>query len=358
MTGIRGRKAEHIDICLKERVSPDSCYWDDIKLIHNAMPEIDMDDIDMTADVLGKRLEFPLVVTAITGGFPGAEKINENIAIACAELGIGMGVGSERAGVTGVDPDSYSVIKDYDVPLVIGNIGAPQLVPQKSKDMFTSEMVGQAKDLIDADFVAVHLNFLQEVIQPEGDRNGRGVRDAIRALAKEYPVIVKETGAGIDSFTAERLRGIGVRGIDIAGMGGTSFAAVEMYRASAIGDDVQTEMGNTFFDWGIPAPVSLLEAKAGKLPLIASGGVLDGTHIAAAIAMGAAAGGCAHAVLREATVSAEAVKKKLSLFREELKVAMMLTGSASIKDLAKARYVILGETREWLEGMKWTLKNI
>ena len=135
-------------------------------------------------------------------------------------------------------------------------------------------------------------------------------------------------------------------------------AAVEMYRASAIGDDVQTEMGNTFFDWGIPAPVSLQEAKCSKLPLIASGGILDGTHVASAIAMGAAAAGCAHAVLREATESAEAVKKKLSLFKEELKVAMMLTGSANIKDLAKARYIVLGETRDWMEGMRWTQNSI
>lgn len=358
MTGIRGRKSEHIDICLKERVAPDSCYWDDVRLMHNAMPEIDMDEIDTSATVLGKRLAFPLVVTAITGGFSGAKKINENIAKACSELGIGMGIGSERAGVTGVDPDSYSIIKDYDVPLVIGNIGAPQLVKQKSRDMFTSEMVGQAKDLVDADYVAVHLNFLQEVIQPEGDRNGKGIRDRIRDLAREYPLIVKETGAGIDAFTAERLKGIGIHGIDIAGMGGTSFAAVEMYRASSIGDELQTEMGNTFFDWGIPAPVSLQEAKCSKLPLIASGGILDGTHAAAAIAMGAAAAGCARAVLREATESAEAVKNKLSLFAEELRVAMMLTGSSDIKQLAKARYVVLGETRDWMEGMRWTQNSI
>ena len=164
MTGepIRSRKADHIKICVEERIAPDHCYWDDVRLVHNAMPEIDMDEIDMSAEVLGRKLEFPFIVTAITGGFSGAKKINANIAKACSELGIGMGVGSERAGVTGVDPESYSVIKDYDVPLVIGNVGAPQLVKQKSKDMFSAEMVGQAKELIDADYVAIHLNFLQE----------------------------------------------------------------------------------------------------------------------------------------------------------------------------------------------------
>ncbi len=351
------RKAEHIEICLKERIAPDHCYWDDVRLVHNALPEIDMDDIDLQADVLGRKLAFPFIVTAITGGFPGAEKINRNLAEACADLQIGLGVGSERAGVTGVSPESYRVIRDYDVPLVIGNIGAPQLVPQKSKDRFTPEMVGQAKELIDADFIAIHLNFLQEVIQPEGDTNGAGVRDAIRELARQYPLIVKETGAGLSRGVAERLKGIGVEALDVAGVGGTSFAAVEMYRAAKADDDVHAEMGNTFYDWGLPAPVSLVEARCG-LPLIASGGILDGTHVAAALAMGATAAGAAHAVLREATESAEAVKKKLTLIRDELRAAMMLTGSADIKQLSKTRYAVLGETRDWLEGLQWTQKNI
>lgn len=349
---IRSRKADHINICLNERIAPDHCYWDDIRLMHNALPEIDMDDIDTSSVVLGMKLDFPLIITAITGGFPEAKRINTNIAEACAELRIGMGVGSERAGVTGVDPESYSVIKDYDVPLVIGNVGAPQLVKQHSKDIFSDDMVGQAKDLIDADYVAIHLNFLQEVIQPEGDCNGAGVRDRIRDLAVKYPIIVKETGAGIDRSTAQRLGGIGIRAIDVAGMGGTSFSAVEMYRAEQAEDDIHTEMGTTFFEWGIPAPVALQEAKVSKLPLIASGGMLDGTHIASAISMGACAGGMARAILREATESAEAVKNKLKLIKEELRVAMMLTGSPDINALSKARHIILGDTADWMRAIR------
>lgn len=355
---IRSRKADHIEICLKENVSQDHCYWNDVHLMHDAMPEIDMEDVDTSTYVLGTRLSFPFIVTAITGGFSGAKKINANIAEACAELGVGMGVGSERAGVAGVEPESYSVVKDYDVPLVIGNVGAPQLVPQRSKDRITEEMVGRAFELVGADFVAVHLNYLQEVIQPEGDTNARGVRDAIRDLARDYPLIVKETGAGIDSFTAERLRGIGVRGIDVEGMGGTSFSAVEMYRAAAIGDEMHEEMGNTFFSWGIPAPVSLVECRCAKLPLIASGGILNGVHAAAAIAMGAQAAGAAHLFLREASESAEAVRRKLILIREELRAAMMLTGSANIQQLSEARYAVLGETKDWMEGLSWTQRNI
>lgn len=357
MTPIKERKADHIEICLNERTAPGYCYWDDIRFIHNALPEADADGIDMTAEVMGRKLEFPLIVTAITGGFSGAKKINGNIAEACSELGIGMGVGSERAGVKGVDPDSYSIIKDYDLPLVIGNVGAPQLIKQKSKDRFSLEDIGRAKDLIDADFVAIHLNFLQEIIQPEGDTNGKGCYDAIRDVAKEYPTIVKETGAGISADVAARLKGTGIRGMDIAGMGGTSFSAVELYRAIKMGDKIRSGMGETFFDWGIPAPVSLLDARNG-LPLISSGGILNGIHVAASVAMGACCAGVANSVLKEATESADAVKAKLTLIREELRAAMMLTGSANVKQLSKARYAILGETRDWLEGLQWTQKNI
>ena len=141
---IKDRKADHIRICKEERVAPGYCYWDDIRLVHNSLPELDADDIDMSCNLFGKDLEFPLIVTAITGGFPGAKKINANIAKACAELGIGMGVGSERAGVMGVSENSYSVIKDYDVPLVIGNLGAVQLVPQKSGKMYDEDMIERA----------------------------------------------------------------------------------------------------------------------------------------------------------------------------------------------------------------------
>ncbi len=348
---IRNRKADHINICKNERIAPGYCYWDDVRLFHNALPEIGMDDIDTTCWLFGKKLDFPLIVTAITGGFPGATEINANIAEACAELGIGMGIGSERAGVTDVCPESYSVIKDYDVPLVIGNVGAPQLVEQRSGKRFTHEMVGQAKDLIDADVVAIHLNFLQEVVQPEGDTNGAGVRDAIRSLAREYPIMVKETGAGISKDVADRLKGIGILGLDVAGMGGTSFSAVELYRAMEAQDDIRTNMGETFFDWGIPTPVSVVDTKGCGLPIIASGGILDGTHVAAAISLGATCGGVANAILREATESAEAVKNKLMIIREELRAAMLLTGSKDLKALSKTRHVILGETRQWIDAL-------
>ncbi len=348
---IRNRKAEHIKICVEERTAPGYCYWDDVRFFHNALPEIDAGDIDTSCILFGKKLEFPLIVTAITGGFEGAVKINSNIAEACSELGIGMGVGSERAGVSGVCPESYSVIKDFDIPLVIGNIGAPQLIDQKNEKASGAGTVRKAMDLIDADVMAVHLNYLQEVVQPEGDTRAKGCRDAIRSLAREFPIIVKETGAGISRETAERLKGIGILGIDIAGMGGTSFSAVELHRAMAAGDGIRTQMGETFLDWGIPSPVSLAECRSCGLPLIASGGILDGIHVAASIALGASCAGVANAVLREACESADAVINKLTVIREELKAAMLLTGSPDLKSLSGSRHVILGESRKWLESI-------
>ena len=149
LTQITNRKADHIRICKDERIAPGYCYWDDIRFVHNALPEINADDIDTSCMLFGKRMEFPLVVTAITGGFPGAVKINSNIAEACAELGIGMGVGSERAGVTGVCPESYEVIKEFDVPLVIGNVGAPQLVEQHSKDKFKRTLMSEYENYLE-----------------------------------------------------------------------------------------------------------------------------------------------------------------------------------------------------------------
>lgn len=351
MAQLKDRKADHINIALNESITSEHRYWDDIRLVHDALPETDLDDIDTTAVVLGKKLDFPFIVTAITGGFEGAKKINENIAKACSDLGIGMGVGSERAAIENIDTESYAVIRDYDLPLVIGNVGAPQLIGQKRKISFTSEDIGRAKDLIDADYVAVHLNFLQEVVQPEGDTNAKGCLDAIRDLSREYPLIVKETGAGISRKTAMRLNGTNIAAIDVAGAGGTSFSAIEMHRASASGNEIKAELGNTFFEWGIPAPVSLLSAVS-DIPLIASGGIDTGLDAAKAIALGAICAGGANVVLREATESAEAVKNILMLIKEEFRAAMMLTGSADTKQLSNSEYVVLGETKEWMDGLK------
>lgn len=348
MKDIERRKADHIQVTLDKNVCPAHNHWDDIKLVHDSLPEVDLEEVDTSTMLFGRKLDMPLVVTAITGGFKRAGTINRNLAEACAEMRVGLGVGSERAGIENGDDGSYSVLKDYDVPLRIGNIGAPQLIPQKRKKAFTMDQVRTAREMVDAHVMAIHLNYLQEVAQPEGDTNAAGCLSHIREVAREMPTIVKETGAGISRRTAERLKGTGIVGMDVSGVSGTSFAAVEMYRAMEMKDERCAAIGKIFFDWGIPAPASVLEANVG-LPLIASGGMLNGLHLASGIVLGAASGGMARALLPAAMESTEAVKAKLVQIKDELKVAMFLTGSEDVRSLAGREHLITGITKEWLE---------
>jgi isopentenyl-diphosphate Delta-isomerase len=352
---IERRKSDHIEIALEEQVCCGYRYWDDVKLTHCALPEVDLSEIDTSCKLFGKKLAFPLIVTAITGGYPKAEKINKNLAEACQRLQIGMGVGSERAAVENGADASYTALKDFDVPLVIGNVGAPQLIKQDRKKAFTVDQVQQAMEMVDADVMAIHLNFLQEVAQPEGDTNAKGCLDAIRAVAREVPSIAKETGAGISREVAIRLKGSGIVGMDISGAGGTSFSSVERFRADRAGDVRCAAIGRLFSDWGIPAPASVLGADVG-LPIIASGGIEDGLQVAKALALGAKCAGIARGVLKEAMVSSKAVEDKLTLIREELRAAMFLTGSANVASLSSKDCIVTGKTAEWIsqkdeEGM-------
>ncbi|NLI73680.1 MAG: type 2 isopentenyl-diphosphate Delta-isomerase [Euryarchaeota archaeon] len=346
MKDIEKRKADHIHVSLSEKVYSDHNYWDDLHLIHDSLPEIDLEEIDTSIVLFGKKLSAPLMVTAITGGYLEAEKINHNLAKACASLGIALGIGSQRAAIEKGDRSSYEVIRDMGIPLVVGNLGAPQLIRQAKKDAFGADAARQALDMIGGDLLAIHLNYLQEVAQPEGDTRARGCLEAIRELAREVPCIVKETGAGISRETAMRLRGIGVRGFDIAGTGGTSFSKVEAYRSRQMGDIRCESIGQTFGEWGIPAPISLRLSQVG-LPIIASGGIVNGLHATKCIAAGAQCAGLARAVLKDAMVSAEAVEDRLRIIIDELRVGMFLTGSSTIKQLSERRVVYTGPTREW-----------
>ncbi|MGI0156671.1 MAG: type 2 isopentenyl-diphosphate Delta-isomerase, partial [Thermoplasmata archaeon] len=291
-----------------------------------------------------------IVITGMTGGYPGAETINGNLARAASELGVAMGVGSERAAILkGQHPESYSTVSRFPVPLRFANIGAPQIIAQlPGEPLLTAKDARAAMDLIGADLLAIHLNFLQEMVQPEGDRRARGCLRSIAELARDLPVLVKETGAGLSREVAERLRSVGVRGFDVSGTGGTSFAAVEHHRAVARGATREARLGKTFWDWGIPSPVSVRAVVPLGLPVIASGGIRSGLDVARAISLGALAAGTAGGILRAAATGYQETRAELEQIIYELRVAMFLTGSASIAELQHAPFVVTGETREWL----------
>ncbi len=346
------RKIEHLDICTRENVESKGNGLDDVELVHRCLPEVNKTDISTKATFLGHGFNAPLMIASMTGGHPGTKDVNANLAMAAEELGLGMGVGSQRAALE--DPaleDSYRIVRDKAPhAFIYGNIGAPQL------SQYSIEDLERAVQMIGADAMAIHLNFLQEAIQPEGEVDARGIIGKIAEVAGELsvPVIVKETGAGICHLDAYTLKKAGVAAIDVGGKGGTSWAGVEVFRARAEADEIGEHLGMKFWDWGIPAAVSLVEADIG-LPLIATGGIRDGIMVAKALALGASMGSIALPLVAAARIGPERVKKTLELYIEELKVAMFLTGSRSVGDMKRAPVIISGKTRDALEarGFNW-----
>ena len=343
------RKAEHVNIILQENVSAEYNYWNDVHLVHKALPEIDLDDIDVSCTLFGHKLKAPLVISSMTGGFGMAREINANLAKAAAEVGVAMGVGSQRAALEKPDlVDTYAVVKDHDVPLRFANLGAPQLVPQEGKRAYGLEDARRAMAMVDAHMLIVHLNFLQEVVQPEGDRRARGVLPAIAKIASKLPVVAKETGAGISRDVATGLKKAGVKGIDVGGLGGTSFSAVEHYRARKEAQTLKERLGATFWNWGIPTPASVILANVG-LPIVATGGIRSGLDVAKALALGASAAGMAKPMLEAAKVNARAVVDELQAVIAELRAAMLLTGCETVSELQEQRCIVNRPTADWVE---------
>ena len=350
----RRRKIEHIEICLDEDVQcRRTTMFEDIEFIHNALPEIDKDKIDLTTNFFGLKAEAPLVIAAMTGGHPQTKGINERLAAAAEELGIPIGVGSQRAAVE--DPslvDTFKIVRDRapSVP-VIANIGATHV-----------DAASEAVSMIDADILAVHLNPLQEAIQPEGDCNSEGVVDSIAEIidSVDIPVIVKETGAGISPEVARTLEEIGVDGVDIGGVGGTSWAAVEYFRALKDEDDIKAQLGLEFWDWGLPTALSVIMVlDATELDVIATGGIRTGLDIAKALSLGATAAGVAHPVLRPAVYGSSLdVIVHLERLLEGLKVAMYLNGCSSVSEMASRPLIIKGHLVEALRSLDIDYKRV
>ncbi len=343
------RKLDHLRICSESDVGRGDAGFSDIRLVHNALPECDMAAIDRHTRFLSRTFDSPLFISAMTGGHPDTGIVNARLARAAERFGIGMGVGSQRAALE--DPalaDTFSVVRE-EAPkaFLVANLGAVQLRDHGI------EWAERAVGMIDADAIAIHLNFLQEAIQPEGDHNATGCLDAIRELCDgmKTPVLVKETGSGISLQTAKACTGAGAAAIDVGGFGGTSWAAVESLRAgrgrSADARQKKT-LGEDFADWGIPTVVSLCEVLGTGAPVIASGGIRSGIDMAKALALGADLCGMALPLLAPALESDEAVGEAIGAFHRQLDAAMFLTGCPRVADLKKARMFITGRTRQMI----------
>ena len=353
---IKQRKAEHVSVALGHDVAaPQAASWADVRLVHRALPEVDLDALDTSVEFLGRRLRHPIFVSSLTGGHPDVAGINERLAIIAEEYGLAMGVGSQRAAI--VNPalaPTYSIVREKaPTAFLIANLGAPQLIPQDRHPAFTLAEVRRAIAMIRADALALHLNYLQEAAQPEGDRRARGALAALANVATSIgvPVIAKETGAGISAEQARALADAGAAAIDVGGAGGSSMAAMETVRAEGRGDTHAARTGALFRDWGIPTPVAVVEARQGApgLPLIATGGVRSGLDAARALALGATLVGVGFPFLKAASEGLDAVREFLEQFLGELRVAMQLTGSSAVADLPRAPVVVLGQSGAWLE---------
>ena len=342
---IKQRKKEGIVIPLTRNVQAkeSSTYLEYVKLIHNALPEIDFDAVETNQKFLGHHFKAPIIIDSMTGGTPEATKINSRLSLAAEKFGFGMGLGSQRAGLLSSElAETYSIARS-NAPnaFLVANIGGAQL----SKGLKIKEIKDMI-EMIEANALVVHLNPLQELIQPEGEPKYSGVLSKIKEICTNFdiPIIVKEVGAGISMEVARRLQSAGVSAINVAGSGGTSWAGVEKLRAETAHDSNKINLGELFWDWGIPTAVSLIEVrKSVKIPVIASGGIRNGLEIAKCIALGANMCGMAFPFLRHASKSLESLYGFTNRTLIDLWGALFLVGSKIINQLGKSRFLVTGE---------------
>lgn len=332
---IEQRKIDHLDSVLHRDVSNRTTTgFENIRFEHNALPELDFAAIDMSTSFLGRYLAAPLLVSSMTGGPEKARRINETIAEMAQELKIAFGVGSQRIALESPQMAGFDKSLRHlapDVP-ILANIGAAQLL---NGDQVL--LARRAIEMIDADALIIHLNPLQEVLQQGGDQNWSGVLKQIGNLVRELdcPLVIKEVGCGISGAVARRLAEAGVSIIDVAGMGGTSWAAVEADRAAT---DGARQIAETFRDWGIPTAQAIVEVRAScpDATIIASGGLRTGLDVAKAIRLGANMAGFAGAILVSTLDGSQALISRFTSIITELKIAAFCTGSSNIQALSKA----------------------
>ena len=326
------RKADHIRINLEEDVSfPNlTTGLERYRLVHQALPEVDLDQVQTDIEVLDKVLQVPLLISSMTGGTPEAERINLHLAEAAEAAGIAMGLGSQRVALEHPEhARTFQVRRVAPNILLFANLGAVQL-----NRGYTVEHCQRAVDMVEADALILHLNPLQEALQAEGDVHWAGLARKIETVCNKLsvPVIAKEVGWGISPQTARLLADVGVAAIDVAGGGGTSWAAVEYHRAA---DPHLRRLAREFADWGLPTADSLVMVREvlPDIPLFASGGLRTGIDIAKCIALGADLAGIAGPFLKAAAISAEAVYEEIQAVMRSLRVAMFVSGAGDLNAL-------------------------
>jgi isopentenyl-diphosphate delta-isomerase len=344
VTGTSARKADHIRINLEEDVrSGLSTGLERYQFVHQALPALDLKAIDTEAAWFGKILRLPLLISSMTGGTETALALNRTLAAAAQAAGIAMGLGSQRAAIE--NPSLASTFQVRDVApdiLLFANLGAVQF-----NYGYGLEQCRRAVDMIQADALILHLNALQEAVQPEGDSNFSGLLAKIESVCRALPVpvIAKEVGWGMSEQAARQLASAGVAAIDVAGAGGTSWSQVEMHRART---DTQKRVAAAFLGWGIPTADAIQNVRraAPQLPVIASGGLRDGIDVAKCLALGAGLAGLAGPFLKAAAVSLDAAHEAITEIGRELRIAMFASGAGSLAQLQSTPLV----SRETADG--------
>ncbi|HEY5654123.1 MAG TPA: type 2 isopentenyl-diphosphate Delta-isomerase [Pontiella sp.] len=339
MGQINQRKLDHINIVSDGgEIDRRRFYFDDIHLTHRALPELNLTEVDPSSSFLGKNLSFPLIISSMTGGVDSElVKINQNLAIAAEAEGVALAVGSQRVFLSDeAARESFALRSLAPTTVLLGNLGAVQL--NYNVGFADCEAV---VEVLDADGLYLHLNPLQEAVQPEGDTNFSGLRNKISDVVKvlKKPIIIKEVGAGVSPKDVEHLLSAGIKHIDVAGAGGTSWSMIESKRCD------NPELGELFSDWGIPTPVALrlMKPYRHEVELIASGGLRNGVDMAKSMVLGASLCGLARPFLNPARESADAVRAVIRRLKREFTTAMFLLGAAKIADIKGREELILNE---------------
>lgn len=339
---ISARKSDHIALCVSGDVGfqQKTNLLDEVELVHDALPELSVGDVDLTTSFAGKTLRAPVIIAAMTGGTPEADAINRDLAAVAEAHGIGFAFGSQRPLLVKGITDGYRVRDVAPTALVLGNIGVVQARETSTEKL--REMV----DFAGCDALCVHLNPAMEVVQPEGDDDFRDGLTTIARLVENLgkPVIAKETGCGLSRSVARRLLQVGVRHVDVSGAGGTSWVGVETRRAR----DDQQMLGERFWDWGIPTAASVAQLDGLGLEISATGGVGDGLAVARALALGATVGGIARPFLQAQARGRAALEAAVERVIREIRVAMLLTGSRTVMDLRQAPLVLGPRLLRWV----------